>query len=287
MAQGDPGPHSTTYHLSGRSTWQLVVRTKPAAQWRAHYRPVSIVLALLPLLGAVDDEPPMAPMLRNMDNLTESELLQWVRESVKTGSNIFSYGYQGHAYLYEAKGQRLILKAPTGWGLSNLIRRAMLRNEYRVYSRLSGVRGVPRCYGLLDGRYLVLEFIDGFPVRSARITDRGRFFESLLNLIKELHKVGVAHTDLKKKDNLLVVGGRTPYVIDFGVAVVRKPGFAPINRYLYNLASKFDFNAWVKLKYDGKFENMAEEDRPYYNRTVVEKVSHWIKDTYLRVKKIL
>ncbi len=229
----------------------------------------------------------MAPMLRNMDNLTKSELLQWVRESVKTGSNIFSYGYQGHVYLYEAKGQRLILKAPTRRGLGNLICRAMLRNENRVYSRLSGVHGVPRCYGLLDGRYLVLEFIDGAPVRRARITDRGRFFESLLNLIKELHKVGVAHTDLKKKDNLLVVGGWTPYVIDFGVAVVRKPGFAPINRYLYNLASKFDFNAWVKLKYDGKFENMAEEDRLYYNRTVVEKVSHWIKDTYLRVKETL
>jgi predicted Ser/Thr protein kinase len=226
----------------------------------------------------------MAPMLRNMDNLTESELLQWVRESVKTGSNIFSYGYQGYVYLYEAKGQRLMLKAPTGWGLGNLICRAMLRNENRVYSKLSGVRGVPRCYGLLDGRYLVLEYIDGVPVRRARITDRSMFFESLLNLIKELHKVGVAHTDLKKKDNLLVVEGRTPYVIDFGVAVVRKPGFAPINRYLYNLARKFDFNAWVKLKYDGKFDNMAEEDRGYYNRTVVEKVSHWIKDTYLKVK---
>jgi predicted Ser/Thr protein kinase len=225
-------------------------------------------------------------MLRNMDYLTESELLQWVRESVKTRSNIFSYGYQGHVYLYEAKGQRLVLKAPTGWGLGNLIRRAMLRNEYRVYSRLSGLRGVPRCYGILGGRYLVLEYIDGIPVRRAHITDRGSFFESLLKLIKELHKAGVAHTDLKKKDNLLVVEGRTPYVIDFGVAVVRKPGFAPINRYLYNLARKFDFNAWVKLKYEGKFENIAEEDRGYYNRTVVEKVSRWIKDTYLRLKEI-
>ncbi|UCH01138.1 MAG: hypothetical protein JSU78_04110, partial [Deltaproteobacteria bacterium] len=204
----------------------------------------------------------------------------------KTRSNIFSYGYQGHVYLYEAKGQRLVLKAPTGWGLGNLIRRAMLRNEHRVYSRLSGLRGVPRCYGILGGRYLVLEYIDGIPVRRARITDRGRFFESLLKLIKELHKAGVAHTDLKKKDNLLVVEGRTPYVIDFGVAVVRKPGFAPINRYLYNLARKFDFNAWVKLKYEGKFENIAEEDRGYYNRTVVEKVSRWIKDTYLRLKEI-
>jgi len=222
-------------------------------------------------------------MLKDIDSLTESELLQWVRRSVKTGSNILSRGYQGHVYLYEGKGQRLILKAPRGWGPGRLIRRGMLRNEYRVYSRLSGVSGVPRCYGLLDGRYLVLEFIDGVPIRRARITDRGVFFETLLKIIKELHKAGVAHTDLKKKDNLLVIEGRGPCVIDFGVAVIRKPGFAPLNRYLYNLARKFDFNAWVKLKYAGKYENITDEDREYYNRTVVEKVSRWIKDTYLRI----
>ena len=226
-------------------------------------------------------------MLRDMDNLTESELLQWVRAAVKTTSNIISHGYQGDVYLYEDKSQRLILKAPAGRGLGRYIRRAMLRNEYRAYSRLSEVRGIPRCYGLLDGRYLVLECIDGVTVRRARITDRGIFFESLLNLIKEMHKAGVAHGDLKKKDNLLVVEGQTPCVIDFGVAIVRKPGFAPLNHYLYNLARKFDFNAWVKLKYKRKFKNMADEDRQYYNRTIVEKASGWIKDTYLRLKKSL
>lgn len=224
-------------------------------------------------------------MLKDMNNLTESELLQWVRRSVKTGSNIFSRGYQGHVFLYEGKGERLILKAPTGWGLGRLIRQAMLRNEYRVYSRLSGLWGVPRCYGLLNGCYLVLECVDGVPIRRAQIADRNLFFETLLNLIKELHTAGVAHGDLKKKDNLLVLEERTPCVIDFGVAVVRKPGFSPLNRYLYNLARRFDFNAWVKLKYDRKFENMAGEDREYYNRTVVEKVSGWIKRTYLRLKK--
>jgi len=224
-------------------------------------------------------------MLRDIDNLTERELVQWVRGSTKTRSNIFRRGYQGYVYLYEDKDRRLIIKAPMGWGLGRLLRRAMLRNEYRVYSRLSGVAGVPRCYGLVDGCYLVLEFIDGVPVRSARITDRDVFFKTLLNLIKELHKAGVAHTDLKKKDNLLVVEGHTPCVIDFGVAVIRKSGFAPLNRYLYNLASKFDFNAWVKLKYDGKYEDMVDEDRKYFNRTVVEKVSRWIKDTYLSIKE--
>ena len=230
--------------------------------------------------------PPVKPMFGYMDNLTESELLEWIRGSVKTGSNIFRRGYQGYVYLYKDKDRRLIIKAPMGWGLGRLIRRAMLRNEYRVYSRLSGVPGLPHCYGLLDGCYLVLEFIDGIPIRNAKITDRQVFFEALLKLIKKLHEAGVAHTDLKKKDNLLVVEGQTPCVIDFGVAVIRKPGFAPLNRYLYNLSRKFDFNAWVKLKYDGKYENMIDEDREYFNRTVIEKVSRWIKDTYLRIKEV-
>jgi len=231
--------------------------------------------------------PPAEPMFRDMDNLAESELLEWIKGSIKTRSNIFSCGYQGHVYLYEEKGRRLIIKAPIGWGLGRLIRRAMLRNEYRVYSRLSGIPGVPRCYGLLDGCYLVLEFIDGVPVRNAQITDSDVFFETLLQLIKDLHKAGVAHMDLKKKDNLLVVEGHTPFVIDFGVAVIRKSSFAPLNHYLYNLAKKFDFNAWVKLKYDGRYEKMIAEDKKYFNRTVIEKVSRWSKDTYLDIKKVL
>ena len=220
-----------------------------------------------------------------MENINENELLQWIRSSVKTDANILSRGYQGHVYLYEGQGQRLIVKAPIGWGLGRFIRMMMLRNEYRVYTKLSKIEGVPSCYGFLDNRYLVLEYIGGTPIRNAHITNHKKFFESLLKLIKEVHKAGVAHTDLKKKDNLLVVEGEIPYVIDFGVAIIRKPGFAPLNHYLYNLASKFDFNAWLKLKYGRKYENMSEKDREYYNRTVVEKVSHRIKDIYLILKK--
>lgn len=222
-----------------------------------------------------------------MENITESELLEWIRTSVRDGKNILSRGYQGHVYLYHDKGHRLIIKAPMGWGLGKLIRLLMLRNEYRAYSRLSEMKGIPRCHGLLDNRYLMLEYIDGIPIRNARITDRKAFFERLLRVIKELHEAGIAHADLKKKDNVLVVEGTIPCVIDFGVAVARKPGFAPINHYLYNLASTFDFNAWVKLKYGGKYEDVTEKDSVYYNRTLVEKASRWIKDTYLIWKKAI
>jgi predicted Ser/Thr protein kinase len=226
-------------------------------------------------------------MSKGIQNISENKLLQWIRSNLRTGSNILSRGYQGYVYLYEDNNQRLVIKAPMGWGLGWLIRLRMLRNEHRAYLRMTEIEGIPRCYGLLDGRYLVLEYIDGIPIRNAQITHQQIFFESLLNLIKALHHVGVAHTDLKKKDNLLVVEGKKPYVIDFGVAVVRKPGFAPLNHYLYHIASTFDFNAWVKLKYDGKYENIIPEDKRYFNRTVIEKVSRWIKDNYLILKKAL
>jgi serine/threonine protein kinase len=226
-------------------------------------------------------------MFRGMNNITEHEILEWIEKSIATDSNIFRRGYQGHTYLYEDKGIRLIVKTPGGRGLGRLIRLFMLRNEYRVYSKLSGITGVPRCYGLLKGCYLVLEFIDGIPIRNAQITDSDMFFQRLLQLIKELHKAGVAHTDLKKKDNLLVIKGHTPCVIDFGVAVIMKSGFAPFNHYLYNLAKKFDFNAWVKLKYDGRYEKMNAEDKQYFNRTIIERFSHWCKYRYLDMKKAL
>jgi predicted Ser/Thr protein kinase len=223
-------------------------------------------------------------MLRDVDNLTVREILEWIKGAVKTESNVFGQGYQGCLYLHEGNGQRLILKSPPNGGLGGLVRRAMLRNERKAYSRLSEVRGVPRCYGLLHGRYLVLECVDGVPMRTAKIADREVFFETLLNLIKDLHRAGVAHGDLKKKDNVLVVQGQTPCVVDFGMAIVRKSGFAPLNHFLYDLARQFDFNAWVKLKYNKRYDNITYKDGKYYHRTFIEKVSRHVKKAYVKAK---
>lgn len=220
-----------------------------------------------------------------MNSIDQTDLLRWIKKNLGSQSNLLAHGNQGHIYLYEDNGHRLVVKTPSGWGLGQYIRRVMLRHEYRAYARLSGVDGVPNCYGLLDGRYLVLECIDGIPARKAPIEDRAMFFENLLSLIKNLHKAGVAHGDLKKKDNVFVVNARAPYVLDFGVAVVKKPGFGPLNHYLYKLERQFDLNAWVKLKYNGKFTNVSAADRAYYHRTAVEKVSGWIKRRYLKLKK--
>jgi len=177
------------------------------------------------------------------------------------------------------------VKAAVGGGLEGLLRRWMLRREYDAYQRLTDFAGSPRCYGLIDGRYLVLEYIDGLTLRNGQIDDRRTYFDTLFAHIGELHRRGVAHADLKRKDNLLVIGGRLPCLVDFGAAIVRKPGFAPFNHYLYELARRFDFNAWAKLKYQGRMEELTPEDRPHYRRTVVEIIARAIKRSYLRLKR--
>jgi len=133
----------------------------------------------------------------------------------------------------------------------------------------------------------VLEYIDAPSLRSGQVDDRRAFFDTLFAQITELHRRGVAHADLKSKDNLLVIGGRMPCIVDFGAAMMRKPGFAPWNRFVYDLARRFDFNAWAKLKYQGRMEEITPEDLPYYRRTAIEKVARAIKRSYARLKRLV
>jgi predicted Ser/Thr protein kinase len=224
-------------------------------------------------------------MLAPLDTRTERALIERMEAGIRAGQPAYAHSYQGAVYLCESEGRRFFVKAAVGGGLTGLLRRWMLRREYDVYQRLTGFAGSPHCYGLIDSRYLVLECIDGLSLRSGRIDDRRAYFDTLFAHIRELHRRGVAHADLKRRDNLLVIGGRLPCLVDFGAAIVRKPGFAPFNHYLYELARRFDFNAWAKLKYQGRMEELTPEDRPYYRRTVVEIISRAIKRPYVRLKR--
>ena len=226
-------------------------------------------------------------MYKTVAGISEDDLLCWINARVRDGRNFLSRGYQGNTYLYAENGRLLVIKAPQGRGLAAFVRRRMIINEYRAYSRLAGMTGIPACYGLLKNKYLVLEFVDGIPIKDAPLEDRPLFCNVLLNLIKEMHRVGVAHGDLKKKDNILVINGRYPVLLDFGVAIIKKQGLAPINHFIYELFRKFDYNAYIKLKYKYQWDQISDEDRRYYQRTLVEKVSGWIKRLYLKIKRML
>lgn len=219
--------------------------------------------------------------------LPEKELLDWIISSVTENKNVLGHGYQGQTFIFRRNDLRLVIKAPMGRGVAWFFRRWMLANEHRVYQALAGVDGIPVCHGLLRKRYLVLEYVEGAPIRHAQIEDQEFFFKSLLQLIQRMHVAGVAHGDLKKKDNTLVVHGKYPCLLDFGVAIIRKKGFAPLNHYLFRLFKRFDINAWVKIKYSHGMQDMAPEDRDFYNRTFIETAAGVIKESYCKTKMFL
>lgn len=189
-------------------------------------------------------------------------------------------GYQGTVSLVDTADGRMIVKEAMGAWPWRALRRGMLRREHAVYGRLKGIAGVPRCLGLEDGERLLLEYIEG---RSLRQTDfsadaREQFFASLLTLIQAIHAAGVAHADLKRKDNILVRPGGEPVLIDFGSAVLEGQG--ALRRFLFRQACRVDLNAWVKLKYRRRYEQIAVADREYYRPTLLERTARVVRETW-------
>jgi len=217
-------------------------------------------------------------------NPSEDALVRWIEASLTSGSHRLARGYQGQTLLYAHDPVRLVIKAPAGRGLVKWFSQLMLRHEARVYQHLKDFPGVPRCYGLLRGRYLVLEFVAGASMRHAVIGDREAFFAELLDHLKKLHARGIAHSDLQKKENLLVTDDGRPCLLDFGAAVIRRPGFAPFNHLRYRFAARLDFNQWAKLKYRGRFADMTDGDRGYYRRTGLERFARSLKRVYRKTR---
>lgn len=219
-------------------------------------------------------------MFKGFPDLTEAQLKEWIEQSLSTGENILASGYQGYTLKFENDHHKLVIKVPLGKGLIKLFNIRMLKHEFNAYEKLAGFEGVPECYGLVDNQYLVLQFIEGQPIRHLRPDNEEHFFKKLFLYIEKMHQRGVAHLDLKRKDNLLVVDGSTPCIIDLGASVIKKTGFHPFNKFSYRLAVKFDYNAWIKHKYHSRLGEISEEDEPYFNKTITEIVSRRIKRFY-------
>lgn len=198
------------------------------------------------------------------------DLEQWIESSLASGSNILDTSNQGIVLLFEGNGLKLVIKSAMGRGAVRKARQATLEREYAAYQRMQGVVGVPACYGLLAGRYLLMEFIDGTTYRHASWQDRDAWFAELLEIIRAFHARGVSHGDLKSKTNMIVGFDQKSYIIDFGTTILYKDGFHPINNYLFEYGKRLDINAWVKHKYHGRYKNASEEDRQLLDYSKLE-----------------
>ena len=202
--------------------------------------------------------------------INQPEFREWIEYSLARQDNVLAVSNQGTILHYQQDENNLIVKAAMGKGLLRKFRERTLQREFQAYQRMQGLAGVPACYGMVSGRYLVIEFIRGTPYREASWVDRGLWIEKFFELLKAMHQHGVSHGDLKSKSNIMVTNDEQPCVIDFGTAFVNKPGFHPANDWLFRHACQMDINAWVKHKYHGRYENLSAKDMELLNYSWIE-----------------
>ncbi len=203
--------------------------------------------------------------------------------AAKTGRELGS-GYQASVHLYATTAGDVVVKTPHRGGPLAGLWRALLKREQAVYGRLGGIPGIPRSFGLV-GDGLALEYVAGPSLREyeARIGDRDAFFAKLLATLKAMHAAGVAHGDLKRKDNIIVGPDERPYLVDFGIAIRRSATSALWNRCAFEPLVQMDYNAWIKLKYgrridlDADASVLAPEDSPVYRPLWIERAARALR----------
>lgn len=213
-----------------------------------------------------DPTPPTAP------KPTPRTLAAALRAGALEHARALARGNQGEILRLEIDGHDLVVKQALGRSLLGRANRWTLTREARAYRRLNGVPGIARFHGFIDRRWLVLDHVESRPFRDSEV--RPDFFDRLLALLREMHRRGVAHGDLKRKANLMIDPAGRPVLFDFGAAVVRREGLHPINHKLFNFLRQTDLNAWIKLKYGG-YENLRPEDRALLKRSALERGLSW------------
>ncbi len=115
--------------------------------------------------------------------------------------------------------------------LSRAVARILARRERRALERAAGLTGLPRAleapaYAAAaspeDGAprradVLLRSFLPGEPLHRATELPRN-FFDLLEVRVRALHARGVCHNDLHKEQNIMVLPGGAPALIDFQLA---------------------------------------------------------------------
>jgi hypothetical protein len=234
----------------------------------------------------------MAAEVAGTGTTTLEALESWLKAHPEARGAPLGRGYQARTELLDSPVGRFVLKRARGLWPWRSLGQAAIRREHAIYRRIAGIPGIPRCLGLIDDRLLVLEHIEGgtFRRREAGIADWDQFFSRLLGTLRAIHAVGVAHGDLKRKDNILVGADTRPYIVDFGVASIECASSLPWGNAVFRWMRQYDYNAWVKLKYRRNVDALSAEDASLYRPTLMERVARvirvvWQKLTFRRLRR--
>ena len=172
------------------------------------------------------------------------------REEIEKGSVHLTKGNFGKPDLnrVEVEGHSLMVKdvRKRNFFLRWTLGLWLIQKEWKIYSRLIGMKGIPQPIERIDRFAFSMEFISGRPL-SRREALPPSFFSNLEQVLKDLHARGVVHLDLRHKGNILVSERGEPFLIDFNSSFAFKEG-GILRCYLFPLLRWVDYGGLLKLK---------------------------------------
>lgn len=114
--------------------------------------------------------------------------------------------------------------------------------EARALARVSHVPGVPRLLDA-DRSGLLRAFVSGLPMQLAKPHGNAAYFRSAKAMLRAMRRAGIAHNDLAKEPNWLVLPDGSAGVTDFQLATVH-----PRKGRLFRLLAREDLRHLLKHK---------------------------------------
>jgi serine/threonine protein kinase len=134
----------------------------------------------------------------------------------------------------------------------------LIQKEWKIYSRLTGIKGVPQPVERIDRFAFAMEFIPGRPIKR-RESLPPSFFLALEQVLSEVHSRGVVHLDLRHKGNILLSEKGEPFLIDFNSSFsFKEKGL--FRRFLFPMLRWIDYGGLLKLKQRSSPSSMTPEE---------------------------
>lgn len=140
----------------------------------------------------------------------------------------------------------------------------LIHKEWKIYSHLSGIKGIPQKVERIDRFAFATEFIPAQPIGRGQSLSPS-FFSRLEQILTEIHSRGVVHLDLRHKGNILLSEEGEPFLIDFNSSLFfKKRGL--VYRFLFPLLRWVDYGGLLKLKQRVSPSWMTSEELAFLRR---------------------
>ena len=141
----------------------------------------------------------------------------------------------------------------------------LIHKEWKIYSRLKGIQGVPQPLGRIDRFAFAMEFVPGRSIQRGEKLQPS-FFSHLEQVLREIHQRGVVHLDLRHKGNILISERGEPFLIDFNSSFSFKEK-GPFRRFLFPILRWVDYGGLLKLKQRVSPSLMTPEELSFLKRS--------------------